>query len=255
MQWWLGSGWFVRVVLILWAVLVAVTGTAWAGPWPRDAGGVFMSLSAEGDRHGNGYLGFYGEYGLTPRRTLGLELGHSGVGESSALIWLQTVLGGGGGPDHWTGSLGFGALERAGEYLPVGQLGLAWGRGWDAVPVLRELPDGGWLSVEARLKVTALPRDDSAMMAKLEEGAGLLAYITPEASAKLDVTLGWHVSTSRMFINQLRFEDRDDTGFSLQLASSLVQQVAGALRLELGLVAPLSGEAEAALRLGTWLEF
>lgn len=242
-----------RVVLFLLAAVLA--GGASAGPWPRDAGGVFLSLSAEGDRHGNGYLGFYGEYGLTPRRTLGLELGHSKAGENAALIWLQTVLGGGGGPDRWTGSLGFGALERTGEYLPVGQLGLAWGRGWDALPVLRDLPDGGWLSVEARLKVTAAPRDETAMIEKLEEGAGLLAYITPESSAKLDVTLGWHVSASRMFINQLRFEDRNDTGFSLQLASSVVQQVAGPLRLELGLVAPLSGQAEVALRLGTWLEF
>jgi hypothetical protein len=82
-----------------------------------------------------------------------------------------------------------------------------------------------------------------------------LTYLTPEVTAKAEATLGLKPFAGIMFINQLRLEHRDDTGFSSKLATSIVRDLGGPAKLELGLVAPISGPGEAAIRLGTWLEF
>lgn len=58
-----------------------------------------------------------------------------------------------------------------------------------------------------------------------------------------------------MLINQFRFEQRDDTGFSGKLAISAVRDLWGPAKLELGLIEPLTGEGERAVKLGTWVEF
>ena len=71
---------------------------------------------------------------------------------------------------------------------------------------------------------------------------------------KTDVTLGWNASSSMMLINQLRLEDRDDTGFSAKLASSVVRDI-GPVKIELGVVMKLSGEGEHAVKIGTWFKF
>ena len=77
---------------------------------------------------------------------------------------------------------------------------------------------------------------------------GIFGFIT-------EATLGLKPFAGIMFINQLRLEHRDDTGFSSKLATSIVRDLGGPAKLELGLVAPISGPGEAAIRLGTWLEF
>lgn len=216
---------------------------------------MFLSFSGEGDRDGNSYASLYGEYGLSPRHTLGFEIGHSNGGQISALIWLQRALDRGEGPDRWVMSIGGGAIRREGSTLPVAQIAAGWGRGLDAVPILARIPRGGWLGVEARLKVAGAMKSDLAVQELAAGGAGPLAYLTPEMEAKAEVTLGWNATSSMMLVNQLRLEYRDDTGFSSKLATSLVRDLPGQARLELGVIMPLSGTGEQALKLGTWLEF
>lgn len=235
-------------------MLLLAAGGADAGPWPRVDGDVFLSFSGERDASGNGYAGLYGEYGLTPRSTLGFEFGRSSAGETGALVWLQRALDRGEGPDRWTASLGLGVIERDGTLLPVGQIGTAWGRGFDALPILSRIPGGGWVGVETRLKVAGAMRDAAAMQ-QLPPDAGTLAWLTPEMESKGELTLGWNATPAMTLIAQLRLEDRDDTGFSSKLATSLVRDLGGPARLELGVVTPLSGAGERAVRLGTWLEF
>lgn len=223
-----------------------------AGPWAREPGGVFLSLSGEGDRDGNSYAGLYAEYGLSPRNTLGLELGRANAGETSAMIWWQRMLDGGQGPDRLVLSSGLGAIQREGETMPAAQVGAAWGRGLDSVPVLRRIPGGGWLSVDARMKVVG-----ATETARIDEGLTSVevAYLTPETTTKAELTLGLRPWDGIMVINQFRLEERDDTGFSAKLASSVVRDLWGGAKIELGVVAPISGDGEQALRLGTWFEF
>lgn len=87
----------VRRFLVSLFLLAALPGVAQAGPWPREPGGVFTSLSAERDRNGNLYSGLYAEYGLNPRNTVGVEIGRASVGETTGLIWLQRALDAGEG--------------------------------------------------------------------------------------------------------------------------------------------------------------
>lgn len=241
----------IRVLVLVFMLLAA---PAQAGPWPREVKGAFLSFSGERDHQGNRHFGLWGEYGLRPRLTLGLDLGHS-RGETSALIWLQRTLDDGQGPDRWSVSSGFGAVERKGELMALAQAGVGWGRGFEVLPLLHRVPGGGWLAVEARYRVAGPARDEARLAALAAEGAGLLSYLTPETSAKAEITLGWHARETLMLIKQLRFEDRKDTGFSSKLSLSAVRKLAGPVRLELGLVEPLSGPGERAVKIGTWLEF
>lgn len=248
-----------RLARCLLLIALLMSGAASAGPWPREVKGVFMSLSTERDRDGNSHAGLYGEYGLTPRNTLGVEVGRSNAGETSALIWLQRARDPAAGPDRWAMSLGAGVVERNGTAFPVARAGAAWGRGLDAVPGLRRIPRGGWLSAEAQLNVAGAMKDEDELRELAGSGASGLGYLTPEAEVKAALTLGWHATTATMLVNQMRFEEREDTGFSSELASSLVYDLGGPARIpakiELGVTAPLSGPGEQAVKLGTWVEF
>lgn len=232
-----------------------MAGPALAGPWPRAEDRTFLSLSSELDRDDNSYTSLYGEYGVTPRSTFGFELGHASAGENSALLWLQRSLDHGEGPNRWTVSAGAGMIERDGAYMPLGQIGSSWGRGFDSMPLLRRIPGGGWVGVDARVKVAGEIKDEEEIRQLVSEGASALNYLTAETTSKADVTLGWNATDSLMLINQIRLEDRKDTGFSGKLATSIVRDLAGPAKIELGAIAPLSGEGEPAVKLGTWLEF
>ncbi|KGJ05910.1 hypothetical protein IT41_04370 [Paracoccus halophilus] len=221
-----------------------------AGPWPREPKALFLSLSVEADRNDNSYVGLYGEYGLSPRRTLGFELGHASIGETSAMIWLQQARGDGSGANRWVTSLGLGGFERDGDLVPVVQIGAAWGRGIDW------LPGGGWITVESRVKVAGKQQEiEPEPEENVVYEGDALTYLTPQVTTKLEATLGFRPFTGMMLINQLRLEDRDDTGLSGKLASSVVRDLAGPAKIELGLVLPLAGDGEAAVKLGSWLEF
>lgn len=228
---------------ILWLLLAAASH---AGPWPREEGRSFVSLSGERDDAGNSYAGIYMEHGLARRRTLGLEASRTTVGETSAMLWYQKSLDRGEGPNRLSYSMGVGAIRRKGELLPLGQIALMWGRGFSG------LWDGGWLAAEARVKVAGKTEETT-----IRQGLNSIqyAYLTPEVVTKLDLTLGLRPTPVWAVVNQLRLEARKDEDFSAKLASSVVYDLAGPMRLEIGLVAPLTGPSEPAVRIGTWLEF
>lgn len=232
-----------RVSLLI--LLLCLGGPAAAGPWARAEKGMFLSLSDERDRDGNSYTGLYGEYGLTARETLGFELGYTNVGETSAIFWLQHGLEPI-GENRFALSLGLGMVSREGMVLPMAQAGADWGRGFQGIL------EGGWLALETRLKV-------AGSMTNPEDFAGLspseFSYLTPEVTTKADLTVGLHATDAMMFINQLRLEQREDTGFSSKLATTIVHDLIGPAKIELGAITPLSGPDQQAFKIGTWLEF
>ncbi|MFC3570739.1 hypothetical protein [Paracoccus simplex] len=237
--------------LALLLLLLPPVPAALAGPWARDPGRVFAAVSAEQDRDGNRYASLYAEYGLGRRDTLGLELGDA-RGERTILLWWQRALDRAEGPNRWAMSLGLGAIRRDGRYHPMGQLATAWGRGFDSIPLLRRIPGDGWLTVESRSKLAALTLEYPEEPNVVWEDP---TYLTPAVTHKLDLTLGWQARGDLLLIQQFRFEQRDDTGFSGRLAVSALRDLAGPAKLELGVIAPLTGGGELALKLGSWLEF
>lgn len=236
-------------------LMFAMAAALHASPWPRAPGGVFLSLAGEADRDGNRYAGAYGEYGFTPRDTLGFRLGHGTSGETEALIWWQRALDDGTGPDRLAVSAGVGAVRRDGALMPEVELGFGWGRGIAVVPDVWLLADGGWLGVEARTGMLIAMKDEETLADLRRRGASGLDYFTPETQTKVEMTLGLRPRPSLMVINQLRLERRKDTGSSAKFALSLVQEVVAPVRVELGLIEPISGMGERAVKLGMWLEF
>lgn len=228
------------------ALVLSLSSAALAGPWMRDSKAAFLSFSSEIDRDGNSYTGLYAEYGLNDRNTLGFELGYTNVGETSVMIWLQRRLDGGEGPNRLTYSTGFGAFMRDGQAFPMGQAGIAWGRGFE------DFLGGGWMTIEAKIKVAGKPQSVVYVQGLTRTEA---IFLTPETTTKIEATLGLRPTDSIMFINQLRLEDRRDVDFSAKLATSLVYDWNGPAKLELGLIIPITGPGEMALKIGTWVEF
>ncbi|TBN38689.1 hypothetical protein EYE42_12415 [Paracoccus subflavus] len=237
----------VRVILACAALsgLVSVP-AAWAGPWAREAGQAFVSVTREQDRAGNAHTGLYAEYGLTRRRTLGVEIGYTDVGETTAMLWYQRSLDKETGPNRLSWSMGIGAIRRDGRVLPSSRIALMWGRG------LQGPWEGGWLTAEGRITV-------SGKAESLRTRQGLTgveyAYLTPEVVTKLDLTWGLRPSPAWAVVNQLRVEAARDRDLSARLATSLVRDVPGPAQIEAGVIAPLAGPGEPALKIGTWLEF
>lgn len=237
------------------AGLLLLAQAAGASPWGRPEGQGFLSLVGEWDRDGNGYASLYGEYGLTARNMLGFELGRATVGEVSALLWLQRSMDDGSGPNRWVLTLGAGMVRRDGSLIPLAQIGAGWGRGFDSLPGLQAIPGGGWLALETRAKLAGTMQDSETVQELAATDAGLFSYLSPETTAKAELTIGWNATPATMLINQFRLESRDDTGFSSVLSTSVVQKIHGPVSLEAGLLTPLSGGGETALRIGTWLQF
>lgn len=237
------------------AALLLGLSPADAGPWPRDKGATFLSLSAERDRAGGSHGALYAEYGLTARTTLGLELNRSGAGETGAILWVQRALDRGQGTHRLAAHTGGGVVRRDGQTLPVAQAGLSWGRG---VPRLG-LPgwEGGWLSAQLLLRTTGTgaPVPDIEEQVVHDRPWFVSSFLTAEQVVKTDLTLGLRPRRGMMLVNSLWLEHRPEEAVSARLMSALVLDMHGPARLELGLVQPVSGPAERAVRLGTWLEF
>lgn len=220
-------------------ILILLPLTAVAGPWPREAGQTFLSISAERDRQGSRYTGLYGEYGLSARVTLGIELGRTDLGEASAVIWAQRALDDGTGPNRFSLSSGLGAIRRDGQMRPVAQGALAWGRGFDN-------PLGqGWMTGQVLIRVTG--GMDAVQQAP--------AFRITDSTIKTDLTLGLRPTDRLMVINSLWLEAPREGQGTAKLASSVVVDPGGSVMIELGLVQPLHGPAERSVRLGGWLEF
>lgn len=207
---------------------------------------MFLSLSAEHDQAGSTYSSLYGEYGLGSRRTLGFELGHADLGETTALLWLQTAIDKPEWANRFAVAAAIGSVERDGSHIPLGQIKAGWGRG------IEKLPGGGWVSAEASFRVTGKWETASLRQGWVTQD---VTYLTPEKSGKAELTLGFRPRESLMLINQLRLEERSDSGFSGSLAVSTVYDVTGPAQIELGLIAPVTGEGEQAVKLGTWFAF
>ena len=236
-------------LVLIFGLWFASFGKAFAGPWPRAPGKWFLSFSEERDSDANYYTQFYLEYGLTPRVTLGAELGKT-RSEKSLLVWLQWANMPEGRPDRWSASLGLGMVDREEQLQPLGQATIAWGRGWDNLPLLDRIRGGGWLTAELKGQLSTEPEEYSS---EYSGGETYGIYLTPSASGKLDLTIGWNANERLKLMSQLRFEHRDE-GLSTRLVVSGVHDLVGPLKLELGAITPLDSKSEAAIKLGLWLD-
>ncbi len=229
--------------LSLLPLLMLAPAPASAGPWPRDKGHAFVSLSHEGSGTDDGWTALYAEYGLTPRWTLALDMGQS-ADKTTALLIVQRAVGAQDGPGRLAFSSGIG-LETGPGSQAFGMMGAAWGRSLGT-------PLGpGWLAVEPQLRMgVALSEDWPPTLVLDVDGT-----LATTASAKLDVTLGATLRPGLIVMGQLLAEQQRDGEPRARFVAAAVRSVGGRARLQLGLSTPVTGEGETALKLGTWLEF
>lgn len=216
---------------VLALVLALSAGTARPGPWPREAGTGFLSLShslsREAGHPSTGYSAFYGELGLGGGMTLGLDAGRGDTyGDWSALFFLRRSLDDGRGPNRLAAELGLGRMGADGTGAQVVlRPGLSWGRG---------LPSG-WATLESYLEYRLAER---------------------RAVPKADLTLGLKPGPDRMLIFQLQSGDYPGAPPYLRLAPSYVQRLGrGEAFVEIGLKAGLAGDETLGLKLGLWRAF
>ncbi|MDP2087272.1 MAG: hypothetical protein Q8K20_18915 [Gemmobacter sp.] len=220
------------VVVMLWPVMAA------PGPWPRDAGARFLSVSSTGD---TGSVWF--EQGLGRARWIVAEGRVSRAGDWDVALRYHRAM-----------------ADRAG-------LKLAWSLGLSVgmplTDVVIDLPPVWW---PGRTEVIVRIDPVVAVQAGLSAGVGLvrpwpgwlaldlMAEAGPQRKRlKADATLGFRPRDRWMLL--LQAHGRVGNGPpGLALASSIVWQVGRGTRLQAGLHHDLRGGRTVA-KFGNWLEF
>jgi hypothetical protein len=198
-----------------------------AGAWMREKGSGFMSAAAtlRTSDAGAGYeTRFYGEYGLTPRLTVGLDLNQQIGAAGHALGFLRLPLNKAAAPLRLAVELGVGAHNRQGQWLAMGKATLSlgygfegrWGNGWLALDTAVENRTGNpdlIYKFDATLGLSSGPRIRPVL--KLEtaymRGSTPGWALTPAMLIDTGKTLTWLVGIER------RFAGQTSTGITIEL--------------------------------------
>lgn len=221
--------WMTCIALMLFPALAS------AGPWAREKGATFLSLSysmttpmdAPGDdlqRFGALYL----ERGLGRRLTFGLDAGMDGGEDYSAILFLRRELAT--DAEHskfaYQGGIGAVSADAGNEILLQG--GASWGRGVET----RFGP--GWVVLDVSAQYNIAQKN----------------VIT-----KADLTLGLKPVKRTKLMMQLQVGSYPGSDPYLRLAPSVARQISERLHVELGAQIGVIGDDRTGLKLGTWLEF
>lgn len=183
--------------------------TADAGPWPREAGKTFLSLSWERDlMRDTGYAAIYAEYGLTDRLTLGLDIGADPDGLSKAIAFARVPFGQSPGGMRLALEMGTGVADKR----PVMRPAMSFGRGIDMVG------RSGWLTLDIRATIF---------------------QDTFDTAWESDLTLGLNATARGKAIVQLQTGQPITGDAYVKLGSSWVIQGPPGRHIEFGLVTGL----------------
>jgi hypothetical protein len=221
------------IAFLIWTIPAAAV----AGPWPRQPGAIFVSVSYQAATDAvalwnlqlmppDTYTGIYAEIGLTPRLTFGLDGGFSEDGAYSAIVLARYALGDPDARMRYAVSLGAG---RSGPpHQAQVQIGAHVGRG------LKLAGRSGWASLD----VAGIHRLDSS-----------------DIAAKADLTLGLNLSETWTTILQLQAGQYAGSAAYLRIAPSLVRTIGPRLKVEVGLMGEVLGSRQVGAKLATWISF
>ncbi len=221
------------MAFLIWLVPAATL----AGPWPRDPGDIFVSVSYNAATDAvalwnlqlmppETYTGVYAEYGLTPRLTFGLDGGFSEDGAYSAILLARYAIGDLDARMRYAVSLGAG---RSGPpHQTQVQIGAHLGRG------LQLAGRSGWASLDM---------------------AGIHRLDSSDIAAKADLTLGLNLSDTWATIVQLQAGQYSGSAAYLRIAPSVVRTISPRLKMEIGLTGEVLGSRQVGAKLATWISF
>ncbi len=220
---------------LLLPLALAATQPAAAGPWLRGEGDVFLSFGATilppeaGGGSPRPDPALYAEWGATERLTLVFSA-FSGDGGRDVQAEILAVIAPplpvpAGDALSVAGGVALRRVEARGpDTEPLILAAIAWGRGLER----------GWLSAEARITVSG------------EDGG---------AEGKIDLTWGRHFGDRWSGYLQVTA----GTGYSgdpyAKVAPTAILRLSERARVTAGIVQELTGDAETAVSLGTWIEF
>lgn len=219
-----------RFALLVIGWLMLSGQAAWAGAWPRDPGTWFATAATrlawpqslsdwQSAAPTQDYQTLYLEYGLTPRWTLGLDLGRSVSGADKTIGFARVALPDGPYGAKLSTQLGIGALADAAVVRPG--LSIGWG------------VESGWIAIDA---VAEMVRDQGT-------------------DWKLDVTWGRKRRNDHMVILQIQMgAPARDPAFA-RLAPSYVWPTSTRYMLEAGVTYGLRGDSSMGIKLGVWAHF
>lgn len=230
-----------RVLLL---VLLAIwPSLCFAGAWPREKGGVFLSFATTTQAspllHAtqipelahSSESSLYAEYGLTHRVTLGFDgMMTDSVSYGQFLFFARVALGDMEAQNRFSASFAIGQFidtvididHLEAEQTSLTRLGLHYGRGLS----------NGWVGAELFATNTALGTD-----------------------LKLDATWGIKPWDRWMFITQLQTGSPAQGDSYANFAPAVVWKMNKRLSIEVSVIQPLGGDRDPALKLGSWTEF
>lgn len=217
---------FLSFLLAIFLCLLHQVGPAQAGAWLRQEGTGFASTSsyvASPFSADTAYHGLYVEYGLTPRLTLGLDLGRGVTGQNKTVVFARVPIKGE-GRDRLAFELGAGTIAGQQTLRP----GLSYGRGLDTAL------GPGWLAVDSFAEV---------------------ALISGEVDYKTDITLGVTRPGGTRWMIQAQMGRAYGEPAFLRLVPSAVIPLGQGWHMELGVSKALTGAREHGVKFGLWYEF
>ncbi|NKX43173.1 hypothetical protein [Roseicyclus persicicus] len=235
-------------LLALATALGAAGGPATAGPWAREAGEVFVALSATadgdaaaligGDAALERYVALYGEYGLGRRLTLGGQLGRGETAEEAVVFLRYTVTA----PEaSWQIALDGGVglrTEAATADRRLLRFGASIGRGFGGLDAPRWwLPirhEGGWATLDV---------------------AGLYDVDSADTIWQAEATLGVAVSGRLRLMLQAKAEEWPGDDPVYTVTPGAAWSVSDRTTLQVGARMGLGDAPTLGLSLGLWQSF
>ena len=215
----------VTLLCVCGLVVTLVARAAHAGPWPREAGETFLSVSWERDLiRDKGYATIYGEYGLSNRLTLGLDIGANPDGLSKAIGFARIPFGQSPGGMRLALEMGTGVTDKR----PVMRPAMSFGRGLNLVG------RSGWLTLDIRATVF---------------------QDTFDAAWESDLTLGLNATARGKTIVQLQTGQPATGDAYVKLGSSWVMQGLPGRHIEFGVVTGLKNSDALAAKIVLWHTF
>ncbi len=221
-----------RSVALALILLLAGAPAAEAGAWLRSKGDGFGATSVSTNKDRELSTSLYGEYGLTERLTLGLDISY-GVDrtffqQGSGIAFLRFPLGPTDRTHKWAAHIGLGARYLQGYFLRAAEAGLSWGRG------IQWRDKYGWLNVDGSYNIPQSPAD---------------------SRLKIDGTAGIGLNDRFKVMLQMFNTHEGGQTFS-QIAPSLLWSPGGGTStIQLSAEIPVAGGGETALKIGVWVEF
>lgn len=203
-----------------------------AGAWLRTKKSGFASSSVSTNAENELSTSFYGEYGLSDRFTLGLDVSY-GVDrtffqQGSGILFLRFPIAPTDGTHKWAAHVGVGARYLQGYFLPAAEVGLSWGRG------IQWREKYGWVNVDTSFNAPQSPADNRL---------------------KVDGTLGLGLTQQIKVMLQM-FNTFEGGETYSQIAPSLLWAPGdGKTTIQLSAEIPVAGGGETAVKIAMWLDF